>query len=342
MDPAIEADLRAMCNKLIELAPDYFLNRRTKDQTAMNPPITLADEPIADNSKVVILDLDNCISDDGWRIPFIDWSKGDPHARFHVYHSLALQDRPNVHWVTDQVHRRLRALDLDPADVSIRYFILTARYLRYREITELWVKKNFPYPVEAILMRNDDDARPSVEVKRQQLSWLLNLHNVKMDDILFAADDQAAILDMYIDEGLDNDRWIPHMIHKDGVFAPPSGEAPAPPVVGPKWPFESADGRPMTVPELLQAASETYATRNPAYGNNYHTFGMVMAGLFPRSLQISEAEEWNRLAILVMLVSKISRYCANFAEGGHVDSARDAIVYAAMLEELTRKRSGEV
>jgi hypothetical protein len=34
-------------------------------------------------------------------------------------------------------------------------------------------------------------------------------------------------------------------------------------------------------------------------------------------------------------MGKVTRYAAQFENGGHLDSAHDACVYAAMLEELT-------
>lgn len=92
-----------------------------------------------------------------------------------------------------------------------------------------------------------------------------------------------------------------------------------------------------TVPELLREAAQTYEQRNKIYGNNYKEFGNVMKAIFPKGLAIITVEEWNRLGIYVQLVSKLTRYAANFEKGGHADSAHDSSVYAAMLEELTKK-----
>lgn len=92
-----------------------------------------------------------------------------------------------------------------------------------------------------------------------------------------------------------------------------------------------------TVPELLRAAAQTYDERSRVYGDNYKHFGAVMAGCFPNGLVIASEDDWCRLGILVQIASKLTRYAQSFADG-HVDSAHDTIVYAAMLEELTRIR----
>lgn len=98
------------------------------------------------------------------------------------------------------------------------------------------------------------------------------------------------------------------------------------------------DIRAMTksVPEMLQAAATLYEDRNALYGNNYKTFGKAMTALFPNGLKYSLLKEadWNRLGVLVQIVGKLTRYCANFNSGGHEDSLEDLAVYAMMLREL--------
>ena len=46
---------------------------------------------------VIILDLDNCIADDSWRIPKINWAAEDPLNRYHDYHSLSGFDTAHNH-----------------------------------------------------------------------------------------------------------------------------------------------------------------------------------------------------------------------------------------------------
>lgn len=92
--------------------------------------------------------------------------------------------------------------------------------------------------------------------------------------------------------------------------------------------------------DLLQESVDIFRKRNELYGDNYKKFGAVMHALFPNELQRSSEAAvgyWNRLGILVQIVSKLTRYCENFNEGGHDDSLKDLSVYAAMLRELDKE-----
>jgi len=93
-----------------------------------------------------------------------------------------------------------------------------------------------------------------------------------------------------------------------------------------------------SVPEMLVSAAQTYDERNRVYGDNYKHFGHVMHGMFPNGLTVADADAWNRLGVFVQLVSKMTRYSCSLVDGGHQDSAHDAIVYSAMLEELTEQK----
>lgn len=93
-------------------------------------------------------------------------------------------------------------------------------------------------------------------------------------------------------------------------------------------------------PDLLAAAAETFRERNALYGDNYLLFGEVMAAFFPQGLPpLRSIEDFNRLGIFVQCAHKLSRYAAQFGNGGHQDSAHDLVVYAAMLEEVTQNES---
>lgn len=96
-------------------------------------------------------------------------------------------------------------------------------------------------------------------------------------------------------------------------------------------------------PDCLESGAATFRQRNALYGDNYLSFGKVMAGLFPDGLQIAagDIDAFNRLGIYIQCVSKISRYALNLPAGGHTDSAHDLMVYAAMLEEVTRDERQE-
>ena len=91
----------------------------------------------------------------------------------------------------------------------------------------------------------------------------------------------------------------------------------------------------MKAPEILYKAAETYRERNAVYGDSYERFGRVMAELFPGGIPATHPIDFNRLGIIVQIVSKLTRYAANPSKP-HIDSIHDICVYAAILEELDR------
>jgi len=95
----------------------------------------------------------------------------------------------------------------------------------------------------------------------------------------------------------------------------------------------------MLVPDMLEEAAETYRERNKIYGDNYKNFGSVMQSLFPGGIECRSVKDFNRLGVLVQVVSKLGRYCEQFEAGGHGDSLLDLAVYSQMLRELDEESS---
>lgn len=133
-----------------------------------------------------ILDLDGCISDDAWRIEHISLTDPDPFRRYHAYHQRAAWDVVRNH-------------DLF-SDPSAAYLILTARPVFYRGMTQEWLRRA-GIPVHALLMRNNDDHRPSPELKRAQLAWLPE-YGVSLAEIVAAYDDREDVVSVYREAGL--------------------------------------------------------------------------------------------------------------------------------------------
>lgn len=89
---------------------------------------------------------------------------------------------------------------------------------------------------------------------------------------------------------------------------------------------------PFTVPDLLRSAAQTYAERNMMYGSNYKKFGDAMAAMMPDGMTVLTPDDWNKLAVFIHIMTKVSRLVETRLE--HGDSALDLAVYAAMLREL--------
>jgi len=89
--------------------------------------------------------------------------------------------------------------------------------------------------------------------------------------------------------------------------------------------------------DLLQESVDMFRLKHEMYGDNYKNFGKVMASLFPNGIKEffdDQVDHWNRIGVLVQIVSKLTRYCENYTKGGHDDSLLDLSVYASMLREL--------
>lgn len=92
-----------------------------------------------------------------------------------------------------------------------------------------------------------------------------------------------------------------------------------------------------SVPELLRAGAATYEQRNKLYADNYKRIGKLLEIIYPNGLPANfDADDWNRFGVWFMIFAKSVRYAMNMKAGGHKDSAHDMMVYAAMLEELTK------
>lgn len=88
------------------------------------------------------------------------------------------------------------------------------------------------------------------------------------------------------------------------------------------------------VGDQLRAMADLYDERNKLYKDNYMKFGRIMDALFPDGLMIKGVKDWNRLGMFVQVMSKQTRYAAQWDEGGHADSMDDTSVYAQMLREV--------
>lgn len=140
-------------------------------------------------NNVVIFDLDNCLSNDGWRIPLIDHFEDDNWTRYLKYHQAAKDDQP---------------ANLDKLEPNTRRAIFTARPAFFYNQTIVWLQR---HGIEHhwLLMRNNDDLRSCVDVKRTQLGWFTGgeYDGVVMSDIIRAYDDRPDVIRMYRRNGID-------------------------------------------------------------------------------------------------------------------------------------------
>ena len=138
--------------------------------------------------KYIIVDLDNCIADDAWRIKHINWQKSNPMERYHDYHSLSGWDAVANRDIVDQS--------------GVENIIFTARPVLYRAITEEWLRRN-EVPYKYLVMRNNNDHQHSVALKRQMLYWMPGVYGVPWTDVVAAYDDRLDVVDMFREHKID-------------------------------------------------------------------------------------------------------------------------------------------
>lgn len=299
-------------------------------------------------SQYAIFDLDNCLSNDEWRIAHIRFNLPDnTDEKWDAYHQLCAGDNPaNQRLVYSAVERGLRCA------------FITMRPESVREMTVEWIRKHLLTDPFMLCMRPDGDHRPSVELKREAaLRLKMNGHG-----LVEAYDDRADIVDMYRSLGIMVARVVrihnrschrpaPATADEDAApspmpLAPPTRGAQPPPrpfpfTTDPIAGFDKTTGAEAAAPQglragdYLRAAATTFENKNAEYGDDYRHFGKVASALFPNGLRVSTVDDWNRLALFMWALSKMGRYAKNMDSGGHADSALDLSVYAAMLREMT-------
>ena len=94
-----------------------------------------------------------------------------------------------------------------------------------------------------------------------------------------------------------------------------------------------------SVPDMLTKLGDIHRERGKVYGDNYKHFGRLLSSAFPRGVTLSKPIDFDRFAMLVHMLSKLTRYAQNMANqgSGHVDSLDDVAVYSQMLQELDRE-----
>ena len=76
-----------------------------------------------------------------------------------------------------------------------------------------------------------------------------------------------------------------------------------------------------------------YVASYTQYGASYNQYGEIMKVLFPNGIKLETNDDFNRMGLLNMIVSKLIRY-GNMWDKPHKDSIHDLGVYAFMLEGI--------
>lgn len=130
-----------------------------------------------------IFDLDNCISDDGWRFGYLSDESLSRRYRFANYHSRCIYDELN-----------LEGIQKLPENI----LIFTGRPSKYYNETATWLARNgMMNSIKAIFMRPIGNRMSSPELKEHLL-----LNSYPIASIKMAYDDRQDVLDMYKKHGI--------------------------------------------------------------------------------------------------------------------------------------------
>lgn len=86
---------------------------------------------------------------------------------------------------------------------------------------------------------------------------------------------------------------------------------------------------------LLGEDAELFRQRNGQYKDNYVLVGKIMAILFPEGVELESAEDHEFWHLFELVIVKLTRFATS--DCTHADSVKDARVYLAMVEALTRR-----
>lgn len=138
--------------------------------------------------RFIVLDLDNCIADDEWRLPSIRWDEADVMKRFDTYHKQAGNDHlANSHLFISREHPVLIVTGR-----PIRDWALTVRWLQWHRV-----------PYIGLYMRpNEDGGLTAPELKRRLLYRAFEAFSIGSDHIVCAYDDRRDVIEMYHAEGV--------------------------------------------------------------------------------------------------------------------------------------------
>jgi hypothetical protein len=157
--------------------------------------------------RYAIWDLDNCLFDDGWRIPYIDWTQTG-NARYEVYNQ-SLQGDKTAHFQ----EWKLMSLLAQPIFISGRPEKFRAQTLQMIEVhlpvlrqrpddEPVWERLTRKDGGITLYMRETDDRDRPADLKAKLLDRFMKEHDVYPWQIIAAFDDVQSIVDMYRSRGI--------------------------------------------------------------------------------------------------------------------------------------------
>lgn len=140
------------------------------------------------DTKIIICDLDNCVSDDSWRercLPY-NFAKNENEADFDAYNANAKFDRPCNLWIFEQ---------FKPTDFDYAFF--TSRPEKFYQSTLAWIKVHLGFSPTWLFMRPKHFNLKEAKLKKM---WALQFAEVfGKDKIERLFDDNPKVCDCYVE-----------------------------------------------------------------------------------------------------------------------------------------------
>lgn len=266
--------------------------------------------------KYAIFDLDNCLADDRDRIQLIDWSKASPSERYAAYHAACGKDPV----------RNKEIFNLRTKTEGLTPIFLTARPVKVWAETVDWIGLHFGTLRCILIMRNNDDERPSVVVKADQLGQLRDYYSIVAKDIAVAYDDRDDIVQMYKSHGINGKQL---KIHDVCAYNAPSAPQAT-------QPTEAASKvKPSDAASILADMAKTFSGRSAVYQDNYKMVAPLVKALFPAGVppELVVTDQWHLFELKLV---KLSRFAVSGLT--HQDSIHDDAVYSAMIEAILKNK----
>jgi hypothetical protein len=249
--------------------------------------------------KFIIIDMDNCISDDRWRMAGVDHGIEDLDERYSTYNAIGFRDKPCLK------NTAILAQLVEGGAIPV---IVTARPEGCRAMTLEWINAFLPFPVEEVIMRPEGDKRHSPVLKPSLLFGWCIANKLSAEHIWCCFDDRDDVLRSYFELGMPTCKMI----------CDENEEA-----------VDEDNGNRTDI--ILQRMAQTYRERNQQYKSNFLMIAPMIKTLFPDGVpqEVITSHQWHLFELMLV---KLSRYAISNLT--HTDSIHDAGVYAAMCESI--------
>lgn len=281
--------------------------------------------------KVVMVDMDDTLTDASWRKKFLPQNGGS----WDQFHANATRDMPTK--MVAIVNELSKQYDI---------VISTAKPIKWMDDVRVYLNVHANFKPVKIFMREDlNITNPQVKARHA---------NILADQEIFislAIDDRIDVCKMYMDRGIPAilvDKKL-NIIEDEVIHSSESAIRQAAEDFGSGKPGISGTVQPaMATPEketpdeILRSGADFFEERNKEYGYAYLKHGKIMAEFFPNGIELATVEDFFKFHLFELDIIKSNRIAEAYRKNtDHEDSWYDKMVYAAMAKSEIKPKTGE-